>query len=258
MVRSEPYPKLSKPVFVPAIDTHVVVATLDQEQGKREIEQAVRGSVLRPFDIARASIEEPRPLWVPFWRVALTVDGFHFGLSQLKVGVEDRTVPVPTGGARSKEAVVMVCARTLFPYEPKLPSFLTRAGGTPPLEVAKEEIGALADTISLNDHGAEVIESDVDRGSAEAIASGMRVRDVRPTNALYARYEPKIESATFVLYPVYFARYDYEGEARRHAGERLFVAVSGKNGKVISATYPSAVRAVAAKVRRLLSFDRRL
>ena len=83
------------------------------------------------------------------------------------------------------------------------------------------------------------------------------MREVSPTHALYPTYEPRMEAGTFCLYPLYFARYTYSGEARRHRDEQLFVAVSGKTGEVVAAAYPSAARSVAAKVRRLLSFDRR-
>ena len=82
-------------------------------------------------------------------------------------------------------------------------------------------------------------------------------RAMRPGNAIYQTYEPHIRSTTFVLYPVYHARSRYEGEARRHAGEQFFVMVSGRTGDVVSDKHPSAVRALAARVRRLLSFDRR-
>ena len=83
------------------------------------------------------------------------------------------------------------------------------------------------------------------------------LREVSPTHAMYETYEPRIELETFCLYPLYYARYTYSGEARRHPSEQLFVAVSGKTGEVVAASYPSKARSVAAKVRRLLSFDRR-
>lgn len=79
--------------------------------------------------------------------------------------------------------------------------------------------------------------------------NGMRVSAVGP--------EPKSLASTFLLYPLYYAPYHYSGESRRHAGEELFVAVSGRTGEVAFAKHPSAVRALATKLRKLLSFDRR-
>ena len=71
------------------------------------------------------------------------------------------------------------------------------------------------------------------------------------------RADPKSLAGTFVLYPLYYAPYRYSGESRRHEGEELFVAVSGRTGEVVAARHPSAVRAMATKLRKLLSFDRR-
>jgi hypothetical protein len=61
----------------------------------------------------------------------------------------------------------------------------------------------------------------------------------------------------FLLYPVHYARYAYAGEARTQPNESCFVAVSARSGRVIAAKHPSAPRALAAKLRKLLSFDRR-
>ena len=85
----------------------------------------------------------------------------------------------------------------------------------------------------------------------------MLLRAVSPTHAIYSKYEPKIHANAFCLYPLYYARYRYEGEARRRSGEEFFVAVSGRTGEVVAGKHPSAVRAMATKLRKLLSFDRR-
>ena len=257
MTRGQPFPKLEHPVAVPLADTFVAPALLDQEKGRAAIGHAVRDGFLRPFDIARAEIEEPLPLWVPFWRVAVSVDGFHLTVSSVNVGKDGRPVPIPSGGARYKDAFVMMCARTAFPYEPKMSSLFGRVSGALPLEVGTDELTSPAVPEMLAENGAVVLDADVDRARAESAAMGLLLHGVSPTHAIYETFEPKIEGASFCLYPIYFARYAYEGEARRHPGESLFVAVSGRTGQVVAAKHPSAVRSVAAKVRRLLSFDRR-
>ena len=62
-----------------------------------------------------------------------------------------------------------------------------------------------------------------------------------------------------VLYPVYHATYTYRGEARRDASDgEFFVAISGETGEVVAGTFPSVARSLAAKLRRALSFDRRV
>lgn len=64
-------------------------------------------------------------------------------------------------------------------------------------------------------------------------------------------------STTFCLYPLFRARYRYDGEARRHPGEECLVAVSARTDKIVMSKHASAVRAGLTKLRKLLSFDRR-
>jgi hypothetical protein len=243
MRTAPPFPKLEPPALVPLSDTLVAPALLDREKGRAAIEAAVRDGFLRPFDIGRATIEDPLALWVPFWRMAVSIDGFH--------------LTVPSGGARRKDAFVMICARSAFPYEPKLPSIFGQLGAAKPIEVGPEELTSPSE-IALLDNGAVILDADVDRAHAESRAMGLLLHAVSPTHAIYSTYEPKVISGSFCLYPLYFARYTYEGEARRHPGESMFVAVSGRTGQVVAAKHPSVARSVAAKIRRFLSFDRRL
>lgn len=257
MDRSPTFPKLESPVVVPASDTRYVPALLDMAAGRAAVERAIRDGFLRPFDIDLAEIDTPRALWVPFWRVEVTVDGFFVNVENVPLGSKGPAIPLPTGGARYKELAVTICARTSFPYEPKLPSLLARVSGASPLEIRADELVAAppADVLTANE--AEVVEADVRRERAESMTTELMLRSVSPTHAFYATYTPKIRSALLVLYPVYYARYTYSGEARRRPGEELFVAVSGRTGAVISSKHPSVARSVAAKVRRFLSFDMR-
>jgi hypothetical protein len=246
------FPKVPQPVVPPEV--FVVPATLDAVRGNEAVQRAVKGGLLKPSDIAGADLGTPSLLYVPFWRVAVTVDGFHIGLSTVQSGSSGRTIPIPTGGARHKDGIVMVCARTVVPYEAKLPSFFGKIAGAPPLEVGMNELVPAPNAAAALAAG-EVVDADIDRARAESIASGMLLRAISPTHAIYSKYEPKIHASTFCLYPLYYARYRYEGEARRHAGEEFFVAVSGRTGEIVAAKDPSAVRAMATKLRKLLSFD---
>jgi hypothetical protein len=257
MAEREPFPKVEHPVVIPLADTFVVPAMLDLEKGREAVQRAVRDGFLRPFDIARAEIEAPRPLWVPFWRTEVALDEPHVTVSNVNVGKEGRYVPIPSGGARYRDAVVMVCARTDFPYEPRLSSLVGRLSGLAPIEVGSEEMTRPADMEMLEANDAEVLDADLHRERAESMVLGLLLGSVSPTHVLNRTYEPKVQTASFGLYPIYFARYAYSGEGSRHPGEDLFVAVSGTTGQVVAARHPSAVRSVAAKVRRLLSLDRR-
>jgi hypothetical protein len=257
MVLGERFPKLEHAVAIATSQTFHVPAALDMQQGREAVDRAIKGSVLRPFDVAsNTHVHDVAPLWIPFWRVALAVEGIHVNIENVGVGSKGRTVPMPTG-ARYKDAVVMVCARTTFPYPPRLPSLFDRTAGVRPLEVGTKELVAISSLDELLANDAEVVDADITRDRAESLVLELLLREASPSHAIYEKIEPRIEDLTFCLYPIYYARYSYSGEARRHPDEQFFVAVSGKTGEVVSATYPSAARSVAAKVRRFLSFDRR-
>ncbi len=197
------FPKLPSPV-VP-IETFVVPATLDAKRGEEAVQRCIREGLLKPTDIASAELDGPTLLFVPFWRIALSVDGFHVGLSSIQVGKEGRTIPLPTGGSNHREGVLMIGARTIFPYEPKLPSFFGRIGGVPPLEVGMNELVAL-DAAKDALAAGERVDAEVDEARARSIASDMLVRAVTPSQAIYSNYGAKVTACTFCLYPVYYAR----------------------------------------------------
>ncbi|MBL8611108.1 MAG: hypothetical protein JNL38_27445 [Myxococcales bacterium] len=248
------FPNPEGTVTVPSSEQHVCRPILDAAQAREHVRRAVLDGVFKPTDIEKSSrIGELTLLWAPFWRVDVSVDGFHFGFAgTATVGRSGMRVPIPTGGARHKDAVVMVSARKVFPYEAKLPAWLSGTfDGVAPLEVNSGELAPRSDS---DLRGGEIVLPDTAKGDAEAIAAKMVVRAVHPGNALYAKYEPQIRSSLFCWYPVYHAVYDYDGAARRHQGERFFVTVSARTGKPVSAHHPSAVRAAAAKLRKLISF----
>ena len=195
------FPKVVAPV-APS-DVLVAPASLDASAGRGAVDRAIHDGFLRPVDIGRAEVDPPVLLYVPFWRVDVSVDGFHLNLSLVTSG--PRTIPVPTGGTRHKDAVVMICARSTFPYEPKLPSIFGRLGGVPPLEIEKDELVGPAQAFEALRAG-EVLDADVRQADAERYASGLLLRAVDPRHALYAKYEPRVRSAVFCLVPVYYAR----------------------------------------------------
>ncbi len=215
------FPKLAQPV-TPA-EVFVAPATFDAAHGRAAVQHAVKDGILKPSDIDGVELAEPVLLYVPFWRV---------------------------GGAFQKDGFVMVCARKDVPYETRIPSVVVELSGIKPIDIGTNEL------VPLNASAArealargEVVDADIDKARAEAIVNGLLLSPVTS--------EPKSHASTFCLYPLYYAPYGYSGESRRHAGEELFVAVSGRTGEVAMAKHPSAVRAVATKLRKFLSFDRR-
>jgi hypothetical protein len=215
------FPKLSQPV-TPA-EVFVAPATFDAAHARAAVEHAVKHGLHKPADIESVDRIDPVLLYVPFWRV---------------------------GGAFQKDGFVMVCARKDVPYETRVPSLATELSGMKALDIGTNELvplnaGAAREALARG----EVLDADIDKARAEAIVNGMLLG---PVSA-----EPRSLAGTFLLYPLYYATYRYSGESRRHAGEELFVAVSGRTGEVVAAKHPSAVRAMATKLRKLLSFDRR-
>jgi hypothetical protein len=148
-----------------------------------------------------------------------------------------------------------VTARRSFPYEPLMTQV---AGGLPfqkgalalhPFEIDETE------TIPRASHRiaeGEVVQPDVSRAMAERDAMDRILRAVQPRSALYAKYEPRVRSAALIHYPLHVVRYQYEGHARRRAGEVFHVVVSGRSGKIVGSRHPSAVRALARKFRQLI------
>jgi len=126
--------------------------------------------------------------------------------------------------------------------------------GIAPLEVSVAELSPFTQLPAAELEAGEVVDADVTQDTATKTASRMVVRAVSPQNALISKYDPTVRSVMFCRYPVYYARYDYAGVARRSQGEEFFVCVSARTGKAVSSHHPSMVRAAAEKFRKLLTF----
>lgn len=241
-------PKLENPLRIPEVDGYAVRARIGFAEAADLAKRAIVERTLRPADLGDPERDAPRLGWVPFWRVDASVDGFHLGLSGVRVG----NVPLPTGGTKHKDAVLLVCARRAFPYELGLPTWLSGVvGDREPIELDLAELESLA---SYTPEGGELVDADVSREAAERDATTLLTRAIAPQSALYVDTKHRVRSALFVRVPLYVIRYRYEGEARARVGEEFFVVISGRTGKVVSAHHPSAARAAAARVRRFLTF----
>ncbi|MFO0611214.1 MAG: hypothetical protein U0414_01405 [Polyangiaceae bacterium] len=249
------YEKVARPVNPSEAESFLAPLSVSRTEAEATTRAEIFDRTLRPADIATAAVEPTRLLLVPLWRVDVSVDGHHISLGNMSVGSGGTRIPLPTGGARHKEAVLIVRARSTFPLETEMPAFLNGLfSGKSPIEFGVHDIEPLS-TARFDMDLDERVDADVTREAAEREAQNIVVRAVAPSNALYSKYEPTVRSSHFVLYPVYFTRYRYTGEAQRSSGETYFVAVSGHNGKVFASHHPSNLRAAAARFRRLLSFD---
>jgi hypothetical protein len=205
-----------------------------------------------PADIRRATVlDRMRLLQVPFWRVEVSVDGFHVAFSTLRLGEGNIGIPIPLRASRHESRVLMVSGRSSFPYEVKVPGGAALAlGGVPPLTVGAEELIPRAAGLPTD---GEIVACDVARELAQQTAQHALLRALEPAHALYSKYQPSLGSFSLVRYPVFYLRYRYDGEARRYASEDCALAISARTGQIITRRHPSGARSAAGKLRRMFS-----
>jgi len=231
--------------------TRVAPAVLDRDRAAPLVQERIRGSALRPHDIARAAVDPIALLYVPFYRLRVAVDGFHLGLSGASVRVGGATIPIPSGGSRHDAHDVVACARREFPFAARLAR--PRFGSESP--VATVRLDQLVDAAQLDfaAAAAERVQPNVPRRSAEddAVRTVQRAFEPR-SGALFAQYEVRVKDVDLWLHPVFFTRYRYDGDARRQPGEDCYVALCGRTGGIVAEHHPSALRSVVARARKLL------
>lgn len=241
---------LAQPLDVPA-DAGLVPFRVPAAEAHTTLEREVFERWLGPADARASRLGQTHTCFVPFWRVDLSIDGRHFGLSSLSVGREGSgfRVPIPIAGNNSRDGVVMVSARRAFPHKPVLPAIF--GGDSSAFEVSLHEMVSARTSAE----SAVRIDADVRESQATDDATRLLMRAAEPQRALVSSYKPTLRSVQFLYYPVHFTTYVYAGESAPEPTESFFVAVSGFDGKVIASHHPSRLRAAAAKFRRLLSFD---
>lgn len=237
----------------------VVSRRLDQAAAEKIARQEIFHRWLAPADIGKAratALDRTHFIQVPFWRVDLSIDGFHVNLTDVRVGRGPVGIPIPMMSSKHRSGALMVSARSAFPYEVKVPSWLARTvSGVPPLEVGADELVSESAASGGVESEGEIVECDVARDLAESAAQRALLNAVEPSYAIYSKYEPRVQSVALVRYPIYYVRYRYDGEARRHVSEDCAVAVSARTGKLVAAKHPSGARAAAGKLKRLFSLQ---
>lgn len=242
-------PLLSDPVAPADEEAFVVPHVITAEEATAAVRRSILTGWLRPSDIGDAVIEPTRLAYMPYWRIHASVDGFHIRLSHGQ-GPDGRIKWVlPTGGRRHREAVVLIEARRLVPFLPKLlPMSDARTKLWGQLSIERDTMEPRARHPELE---GEEIQLDVPRDAAEHQAVRALLRTVQPTSALYSDYEPTVLSTACCHYPLYVTTYGYEGRAKKQSGLRYHVTLSGRTGKILAARHPSAARALAGKLSDL-------
>jgi hypothetical protein len=232
-----------------ATEARVARSAIDAAAAETAMQGRIRGSALRPHDIGSAQMEPAALLFVPFYRVRVAVDGFHVGLSGASVRVRGASIPIPSGGARHDEQEVIVCARRELPF----PAHLARRRFGTDSPLASVHLDQLVAASSFDFAGAERVQPNVPPKTAEDDATRVvRAASEPRSGALFSQYEVRVRDVDTWLHPVYFARYRYDGDARRHVEEDCFVALCGRTGGVLAEHHPSAFRSVVARARKLL------
>jgi len=241
-------PSLPRPV-VPAERYHVR-SEIKPSRAEALIMNVITDGTFRPPDAAdKARIEEAYALYVPFWRVYIQRADTGIRFAQVRVGSVG--VPIPHERSTEAKATWMVCARTAFPYEMKHPSTLI-AGDAKPLVVS---LAALSHDAPDTYGGWEILDADVDEWRLEEIAGGSLAKSSASSVAFLSESQITVHAMHFVLYPIWFARYRYRGDANPDGNELFYVGISAVTGEPVTAEHPSKLRAGAARVKKFLGID---
>jgi hypothetical protein len=253
------FPRLGASALQPVEPWFVVAPRLDESAAGKIARREIFARWLAPADIRSGqatALDRIRLIRVPFWRIEVAVDGFHVGVFDGNpAGQGALRIPLPMMSPRHRTGALMVSARSAFACPVGVPRSLSNVGFSPPaLEVAAPDLVPEPTAASVEGGGSEALECDVPREAAEVAARQAALRAVEPSHALYSKYEGRVLGVSLVRYPIYYLRYRYDGEAREHGAEECAVAVSAHSGKLVAAKHPSGRRAVAGKLKRLVSF----
>ena len=229
---ARPFEFLVRPVRVPAHETWIAPAELDHAGANSRIRDLIGPHLThRDEGDARAVLArlEPRLLYVPFWRVKLAVPAAHLPATAARsIAVANIEFPMPAPSLGGRAGVLMISARSILPYEPRLPTFF---GGEGALEIHRADLLPATNdrALSLLFEG-DRVDADVDRASGERIAATTLV-DLfqRPGAPVRYLFNPRIESTLFVLYPLFYASF---------GDDEHFVLISARDGSIISARFP--------------------
>ena len=225
--------KLDAPLIVSREETFVVRRRIDSAAAFEAARAAIVNGLTRPVDIAEATeLDAPLLMWLPVWRVEGGAEGFSIGMPR-----DTSTGNLHSGPRRQHTGPLALIARRPLPF-------------TLALTV---DLGDMLSAASAPQDAGDVIDANVSRSMAEERAKEL-FKEL-DEQVLFSRYKAKIQRADFVLFPIFYVGYGYRGAVRKtSATDRHWVVVSGRDARVAGASHPSAVRAIAHRLRRLLTF----
>lgn len=265
------FPRLARAVAPPVGRTYATPCSVTPEQARHLVDDAVFRRWLRPSDAREATRFEPlERLWIPYWRVESRLDGEYayvygqrFGRDRHSV-VEKRVDGRTVGGIgyvsfAGDKAFTLVCARREAPFSsPSVTESEVLGEGVPTWHLEPSDLWPIDRASELFEEHAVLVDADLDEDRACLEARRSILARTGPDEPAVVLRKPTITlvGAAFVYLPCYYAPYRYAGEATP-AGGSFLVVLSGRTGTVWRHDHPSSVRAMAARVRRLLSFDKR-
>ncbi len=238
---------MARPVLpVTSIIQWVLPAVVDVDTARRvALERATTG-LLRPADAAGlVKVGDVRPLWVPVWRVDLDM--------RMEVTSSSDTFGEVSWSRETTHfrGDVAVVARRAF-------GLGRRCDTSAPLCA---EMGILWEHLVTREGEGELrlatapcVEADLGYQEAVRLATAYAERLAHGPSTTALETTGGSRDVQFVWVPIWWVGYEYRGEASE-SGEELGVLVLGHSGKVLEERHPSKLRAVAARLRRLLTLD---
>ena len=223
----------ASPLSLVGIDAYVLPVTFGEMAGHGRARTAAREGLTKPADLDRSEYGDPERLFVPLWRIEGASESFHVGLTSTHGN--GRRVVLPTGGFRHQDRAILVLARRHFAIDPS--------------QKAKLELRDAKRLTELPIEDRERVEPDVTRADAGAEATDRFRRMVAPQSALYASIDVRIRSAALVWLPLYVVRYRYAGEANDGVPTEYHVAISARDGALVSERRPPLLGSLASKLR---------
>lgn len=224
------------PLSLDGLEAYVLPITFGEMAGHGRARTAAREGLTKPADIARAEFGEVERVYVPLWRVEAAGESFHVGLSSMSRR-DGRRMLLPNGGYRHADRAVHVLARRHFAIDPSRRVTFALSDARPFGEAPMPE--------------GEVVQPDRTREEAEAEATDRVRRAIAPSSALYASIDVRIKAAVLVWLPLYVVRYRYAGEANDGIASEYHVAISARDGTLVSERRPPVLASLASKLRAL-------
>lgn len=102
---------------------------------------------------------------------------------------------------------------------------------------------------------AACVDADVDAPEVEAAVQKLAKNRSKSPDTVISVAKCTVQTTDFLWQLVWWVDYRYSGEAHPGGEGEFFVALSAHDDTVVDELHPSAMRAVTARVRKVLSFD---